>query len=264
MQLNRIPLHVVHAFTDKRFSGNPAAACPLNDWPDDELLQAIAAENNLSETAFFVNEGEYYRLRWFTPRVEVNLCGHATLASAHVIFNDPEVEQDTVVFEMRSGRLTVRRESDLMILDFPAHKPVRVMSTDRLIKSLGQKPHTIMAGGEFYLTVFDDEATVANLKPDFKLMETLDKGVIATAKGSAQLDFVSRCFVPNVGIPEDPVTGSAHCALVPYWSEKLTKKKFHARQISKRGGDLFCKYEENRVHIGGKAVTYSTGHILLD
>ena len=256
-----IPIYIIDAFTEKLFGGNPAAVCPLKAWPGDDLLQAIAAENNLSETAFFVREGSIFHLRWFTPKVEVDLCGHATLASAHVIFEHLHYEGLEIAFETKSGQLKVKKENDLLIMDFPAIKTTNVEIPDQLKESIGAAPIEVFQGSRSYIAVFTTEQEIRLLKPDFSLMLTMGMDVIATAEGDGEIDFVSRFFAPNVGIPEDPVTGSAHCALVPYWRERLDKTSFHALQVSQRGGELFCEYKGGRIIIGGKAVTYSIGNI---
>ena len=258
------PLYIVDAFAEKHFTGNPAAVCPLSEWLNDDLLQSIAAENNLSETAFFVRHGDNYKLKWFTPTVEVDLCGHATLASAHVLFAHLNYKKQEIVFETKSGNLSVKIKKDLYVLNFPAMKPAPIKSPEKLEQCLHETPMEVYKGSWFYLAVFENEAVIKKLKPDFNLMKEMGIDVIVTSKGSGEIDFVSRCFAPNAGIPEDPVTGSAHCALVPYWSDRLGRTSFHARQGSGRGGELYCEYLGDRVIIGGKAVTYSTGHIKID
>lgn len=260
----KIPLYTIDAFTEKQFAGNPAAVCPLLKWLSDDILQSIAAENNLSETAFFVRNSDIYELRWFTPTVEVDLCGHATLASAHVIFTHLDYTGQILTFKTNSGNLYVKKKNDVYLLDFPPYKITPIKSPQIIEQCLGTAPAETFKGPWFHLAVFENEETIKKLNPDFNLMEKNGIDVIVTSKGSGEIDFVSRCFVPNEGIPEDPVTGSAHCALVPYWSDKLGKTNFHARQVSKRGGELYCEYQGDRVIIGGKAVTYSIGHIILD
>lgn len=259
-----IPIYIIDAFTDKRFSGNPAAVCPLSEWLEDDVLQSIASENNLSETAFFVKDKDIYNLRWFTPEVEVDLCGHATLASAYVIFKHLNYEYSEIVFETKSGRLTVKKEKDILYMDFPVIDTSPVEIPEKLIQSLGAKPKEVLQGSWLYLAVFENESEIKTLNPDFSIMKKLEKDVVVTAKGNKSADFVSRCFAPSVGIPEDPVTGSSHCALVLYWSRKLKKTHFHALQLSKRGGELYCEYLGDRVIIGGKAVTFSIGRITLE
>jgi len=256
-----IPLYIVDAFTDKPFSGNPAAVCPLQEWLDDSLLQSIAAENNLSETAFFVPKGDGYHLRWFTPAVEVPLCGHATLASANVLFNHLGFAHEEIVFETVSGELRVRRKDDLLLMNFPARIPQPVEAPERLIQGLGLPPVEVCQSEETYLALYENENIIRAIKPDFPVLEQLDNpDIIITAQGKTS-DFVSRFFAPQVGVPEDPVTGSAHCTLIPYWAQKLNKNSLRAQQVSKRGGELFCENLGDRVQIGGKAVTYAVGEI---
>lgn len=258
----KIPLFQIDAFTNQTFSGNPAAVCPLDTWLSDAQMQAIAAENNLSETAFFVRDGDHYALRWFTPAIEVDLCGHATLASAFVIFEELDPTLDVVVFETRSGRLLVKRDRERLTLDFPSHEAVPCQAPDTLLKSLHQAPREVLLSHN-YLVVYDTESDVRSLQPDTALLSQLGRcGVIATAVGD-EVDFVSRYFVPGAGIPEDPVTGSTHCTLTPYWSQRLGKTQFHARQISSRGGELWCELHGDRVLISGYAAKYLEGSIQL-
>ena len=258
-----IPIYQVDAFTDQPFRGNPAAVCLFDAWPDDTLLQSIAMENNLSETAFLVKQGDDYGLRWFTPLVEMDLCGHATLASAHVIFNHIEPARHDVAFHTLSGVLCVTREGDLLHMDFPAHPPQPCACPPDLLRGLGKQPAETYRTG-YYLTVFDSEEEILALQPDMECLKRLDlPGVIVTAKGST-VDFVTRVFGPKVGIPEDPVTGSAQCILVPYWAQRLGKNNFHARQLSKRGGDLYCGLKGDRVDIAGYATLFLQGEILLE
>jgi PhzF family phenazine biosynthesis protein len=260
----KIPLYVVDAFTRRLFGGNPAAVCPLDVWPRAELMQQVARENNLSETAFFVPAGEArYDLRWFTPTVEMDLCGHATLASAFVIFtllDDSDAARLT--FETRSGALTVTRDGDLLTMDFPSRPPTPCDAPAELLRGLGLPPSEVLRSRD-YLVRYDSEESVRSLKPDFRLLASLDCiGIIATAEGR-ESDFVSRFFAPAAGVDEDPVTGSAHCTLVPYWSERLGKTRLRARQISERGGELLCEQRGERVGLSGHAVLYSEGHINL-
>jgi PhzF family phenazine biosynthesis protein len=257
----RIPLYQVDAFTSHLFRGNPAAICPLDRWLPDETLQSIAAENNLAETAYYVPNGKGYHLRWFTPAVEVDLCGHATLASAHVIFSiRRETTGSRVSFQSKSGELIVDREGDLYALDFPSRPPSECAVDPGLIDALGAKPKLIL-GARDYLCVFDTEEQVRALAPNMDKLCAIDRfAFIVTAPGR-DCDFVSRFFGPAKGVPEDSVTGSAHCTLIPYWSKLLGKTKLYARQISKRGGELFCEDRGERVRIAGKAVTFLEGHI---
>jgi len=251
----------VDAFSDKVFGGNPAAICPLEHWLPDATLQSIANENNLAETAYFVGSGGgRYHLRWFTPAVEIDLCGHATLASAHVLFHELGVLGDTVYFDTKSGELKVKREGDLLVMDFPSRPPIQVTVEPGLVEAMGGKPREILAARDCLLA-YDSEEEVLALQPDMNALLKLNQfAFIATARGK-NCDFVSRFFAPKQGIPEDPVTGSAHCTLIPYWAEKLGKNTLHARQISARGGELFCKLAGDRVEIAGHAVLYLKGSI---
>jgi PhzF family phenazine biosynthesis protein len=258
----KLPIFQVDAFTNNIFSGNPAAVIPLEYWLDEVKMQAIAAENNLSETAFFVNRGEYYHLRWFTPQTEVDLCGHATLASAYVIMNKIDTSLKEITFGTKSGELVVRRKGDTFSMDFPAHPPQRCDSPATLIKALGKEPKEVYTSN-YYMAVYENEDDILNLLPYMKMLKELDRlAVIVTAPGN-QVDFVSRFFAPAVGIPEDPVTGSAHCTLIPYWADRLKKTEMVAHQISQRGGEIFCEYKEKRVIIAGKAVMYLKGTIYI-
>jgi PhzF family phenazine biosynthesis protein len=259
----KLKLYQIEAFTRERFKGNPAAVCPLDDWLDDDIMQKVAAENNLSETAFFVKTGDSYALRWFTPAAEVDLCGHATLAAAFVVFNFLELSLKEINFSTRSGTLTVKREADLLAMDFPSRPAAPCPSSQILADALGVVPEYLFLSRD-YLAVYEKEETVAFLKPDMGLLARLDNclGVIVTAPGR-DVDFVSRFFAPRVGVPEDPVTGSSHCTLVPYWSSRLNKKSLHARQLSSRGGELFCEDMGDRVRIAGNAVIYLEGMIRI-
>jgi PhzF family phenazine biosynthesis protein len=259
----QIPLYQVDAFASGLFRGNPAAVCPLERWLPDDTLQSIAAENNLSETAFYVPNGEGYRLRWFTPGVEVDLCGHATLATAHVIL---EIRRETtsshVAFQSKSGKLEVERSGNLYALDFPARPPEECAIDPALNDALGIRPKLVL-GARDYLCVFESEDEVRALAPNLEKLAAIDRfAFIVTAPGK-DCDFVSRFFAPAKGVPEDPVTGSAHCTLVPYWSKRLGKRKLHARQISKRGGELWCEDRGDRVKIAGQAVQYLEGHTTI-
>lgn len=252
----------VDAFAARVFEGNPAAVCPLERWLDDGLLQAIAAENNLSETAFFVPSGSGFHLRWFTPASEVDLCGHATLATAHVLFEHLGHPGPAVSFETRSGALSVTRRGGLLEMDFPACPPTPCSESEILAKALGRQPIEVLCAVD-YLAVFDSEATVRSLTPDFALLGTLGlRGVIVTAPGKTD-DFVSRFFAPRLGIPEDPVTGSAHCTLAPYWAGRLGRHRLSARQVSKRGGRIMCTLKDDRVLLSGAAITFMEAEISL-
>ena len=256
----KLPIFQVDAFSDQLLRGNPAAICPLTEMLPEQLMLSIARENNLSETAFLVgNDGEY-RIRWFTPAFEVPLCGHATLASAVVIREFLEPGRDRVSFESASGTLGVTYEQGWYELDFPADPAVEVNAMPALTRSLGCEPVEIRQS-DYYFAVFESEQQVRDLKPDFASMMELDKfGVIVTAPGS-DVDFVSRFFAPQAGINEDPVTGSAHCTLTPYWSDRLGKDRLEARQISARGGSLRCTMRGDRVGIAGQAAVYMQGEI---
>jgi PhzF family phenazine biosynthesis protein len=258
-----IPLFQIDAFSGTLFSGNPAAVCPLDQWLDDATLQAIAAENNVSETAFFVRRGNGYDLRWFTPTMEVDLCGHATLASASAIFQFLDPSKESVDFHTKSGRLTVRRAGDLLSMDFPSRPPAPCPVPAGLAEALGKAP--VEAGlSRDLMAVFADEEEVRSMQPDMTLLARLPYfAVIVTAPGR-DADFVSRFFAPRGGIPEDPVTGSAHCTLVPYWSQRLGKTNLRALQVSARGGELFCEDCGDRVAIAGRAVRFLEGTIHLD
>ncbi len=259
----KLPVFRVSAFTRDVFAGNPAAVCPLQEWLDDEMLQAIARENNLSETAFIMPCDDGWRLRWFTPVMEVDLCGHATLAAAWVVTRRLDREARQVRFLSRSGPLTVRVDGDLLRMDFPS-QPATVLENPpaALLKGLGCAPR--FAGkAEYYFAVLDNASDVRNLQPDLAALAELDSiGVIVTAPGW-DVDFVSRFFAPSQGIAEDPVTGSAHCTLIPYWSQRLGKQSLVARQISQRSGDLLCQDRGDRVEIAGHAVLYLEGEISL-
>ena len=255
-----LPIYQVDAFTDRLFAGNPAAVCPLDAWLPDAAMQAIAAENNLSETAFFVPRGEDYDLRWFTPTVETDLCGHATQASGFIVMNRLAPQRSSVRFHTRSGPLTVTRQGDMFAIDLPAQPPEPCTMPPKFADALGRKPVQIL-GAVKYLAIYDSAAEVAALAPDTAAMMDIDRdGVIVSAPGS-DCDFVSRYFAPHAGIPEDPVTGSAHCTLVPYWAKRLGRTTLHARQISRRGGELFCELKGDRVVIAGRAALYLEGRI---
>ena len=266
MSTRKIPMYQVDAFAGHVFSGNPAAICPLEEWLPDDQMQAIAAENNLAETAFFVRNGHGYKLRWFTPGVEVDLCGHATLASAFIILNDLTPGERSVSFETKSGTLTVTRDGDLYSMDFPSRPPEPCDNAyPALIPALGGKPEAVLAARDYFV-VYGSEEELRALKPDMQALMTIDRfAVIATAPSASgkDADFVSRFFAPAKGVPEDPVTGSAHCSLIPYWSKRLGKKKLHAYQVSPRGGELWCEDRGERVTISGKAVRFFEGTIFL-
>lgn len=256
----KLKLYQVDAFTNEVFKGNPAAVVPLDNWLEDSILQNIATENNLSETAFFVNEKEGLGIRWFTPTNEVDLCGHATLASSFILFNILNYSKDKIEFNSRSGKLIVTKEKDLISLNFPSRNPQLTKVNEILIDALGKTP-TEVYFDKSTICVFDDEKTVRNLTPNIKeFLKVQTHGVIVTAKGN-NVDFVSRFFAPDVGIDEDPVTGYAHTILIPLWSKKLNKNKLHALQVSKRGGELLCEFLNERVKISGKGVLFLEGEI---
>ena len=257
-----LPIFQVDAFSSSVFSGNPAAICPLNEWLPEQTLQAIAAENNLAETAYFVRNNGRFQLRWFTPVCEVDLCGHATLASAYVLFHELNEPGDTVRFETKSGELAVRREGNLLAMNFPSRPPEPVEADPKLAAAMGGAPAEILAARD-YLIRYGSEAEVRQLAPDMEQLKRIDRfAFIATAPGN-DCDFVSRFFAPAKGIPEDPVTGSAHCTLIPYWAAQLGKSSFRARQISPRGGELLCKLSGDRVEIAGHAALFLRGRIIL-
>ena len=260
----KIPLYQLDAFADRLFAGNPAAVCPLERWLPDETLHDIAAENNLSETAFLVSKGPDHELRWFTPRVEVDLCGHATLAAAEVVFRWLRPGSTSARFDTRrAGVLGVTKRDGLLVLDFPARPPKPADPPPGLIDALGGKPSTVLASERDHMVVYGSEAEVAALAPRMAPLAALGPvGVIATARGKS-CDFVSRFFAPGVGIDEDPVTGSAHCVLTPYWARVLGKSTLDARQISARGGVLRCTSRGERVDIAGKVVPYLEGTITV-
>jgi PhzF family phenazine biosynthesis protein len=260
-----IKIYQVDAFAEKIFSGNPAAVCPLAEWIPEHVMQNIAMENNLAETAFYVKKEDRYEIRWFTPALEVDLCGHATLGSAYVLFNHENHKGDVITFfSHRSGILTVKKEQHLLTLDFPADILKAVDITDKHWVGFGVKPKEVYRGKTDFMMVFESESQVKSLNPDFRLVNQLDcRGVIATSKGD-KVDFVSRFFAPQSGIDEDPVTGSAHTSLTPYWSNKLGKKTLNAIQLSKRQGILSCTDNGDRVLISGQGRLYLKGEIQVD
>ncbi len=259
----KLKQYQVDAFATRVFEGNPAAVCPLEAWLDDGLMQSIATENNLSETAFFVPSGNGFELRWFTPDGEVDLCGHATLASAHVLFNILDYQRERICFSTRSGDLFVTQKDRLLEMNFPATPLKRIDIDAKLAAAFGQAPSELWSDMD-YVAVFENETVIRNLDPDQLLLKQLDlRGVIVTAP-SSHCDFVSRFFAPKHGIPEDPVTGSAHCALAPYWAARLGKTVLQARQISKRGGDVGCEVNGDRVLLRGSAVVFMEGEIFVD
>jgi PhzF family phenazine biosynthesis protein len=262
-----MPIAIFHvdAFTANPFAGNPAAVCPLVEWLDDKVLLSVAAENNLSETAYFVPRGNHYELRWFTPRCEVKLCGHATLASGFVLMQILAPELKSVRFETRySGVLTVSRESNLFAMDFPSLTPWPCAAPPAaLTEVLGKTPDQVLQIEDNYFAVYQNEEVVRSIRPDLKLLEELHPAGVAITAPGRNADFVSRYFAPSYGIPEDPVTGSTHCSLAPYWAQRLGKRTLHARQVSERGGEIWCEVKEQRVILKGNAVLTLRGELLI-
>ncbi|WP_116105390.1 PhzF family phenazine biosynthesis protein [Lewinella sp. IMCC34191] len=267
--MHNLPLYQVDAFTDKLFGGNPAAVVPVPEFPSDKLMQQIAAENNLSETAFVVIRGKgKFDIRWFTPASEVRLCGHATLAAAHVLYRSGGKDLERLRFKTKAGEIiTVDPDTDegSYTMTFPADKPKKVKSSKKVRGALaGLKPVSVYEGTDDLIVVLEDQQQVESLKPNHHIIAKLkQRGLIVTAPGN-KVDFVSRCFYPVQGIEEDPVTGSAHTVLAPLWAKKLKKKKLTARQLSSRGGRLYCEMRGKKVRISGQAITYLAGQVLLD
>jgi len=259
----KIPYFHVDAFTGDGFLGNPAGVCILQDWPADSVLQAIAAENNLSETAFVIERDGFWDLRWFTPTTEVDLCGHATLAPAFVITKCLKHPASPVKFQSKSGPLLVNCESERLVLDFPSRPAAACPIPDQLGAALGRKPVEVLKARD-YLVLLESEEDVRNLRPDITALQRIEAYAFITTAPGQKSDFVSRFFAPRVGVGEDPVTGSAHCTLIPYWAKRLGKQKLHALQLSKRGGELFCEDRGARVGIGGRATLYMRGELDLD
>lgn len=260
MKLN---LFQVDAFAENIFEGNPAAVIPLENWLPDNIMQNIASENNLSETAFFVPSKNSFHIRWFTPATEVDLCGHATLATAHVLFNHLNFKDNEIQFDSRSGILKVKKDGEQIILDFPTSFVTETELSENIKEAFNIQPEKCFKGKDDLMFIFRNESDIHNLIPDFQKIKTLkERGVIVTAK-SEKFDFISRFFGPAVGINEDPVTGSAHTMLIPFWAEKLNKNKLVAKQVSKRGGILYCNFHGDRVEIGGNAKTYLIGEISI-
>ena len=258
-----IRIYQIDAFAERVFTGNPAAVCPLNAWLPDSVMQSIAMENNLAETAFYVYEKEGLRIRWFTPTVEVDLCGHATLATAFVLFHHEKYSGDKIVFNSRSGPLTVTRSGDRLTLNFPVDVLREVAALPELEKGLGLAPLKTFKGKTDYMLVFENESQIKNMQPDFKQIAQVEaRGIIVTAPGD-HVDFVSRFFGPQSGGDEDPVTGSAHTSLTPYWADILKKNTFEAMQLSKREGKLHCTLKGDRVEITGEGKTFMTGKIFI-
>lgn len=257
-----LPIYQVDAFASRLFGGNPAAVVMLPEWLPDETLQAIAQENNLAETAFVVSHSEAFELRWFTPAVEVDLCGHATLAAAYVLLSHGYTLQSQVSFRYQGGTLTVTREGDLLAMDFPSRPATAVACETSLTQALRATPQEVHRSRDL-LVVFEKQAEVEALQPDIALIAKLDAFAVMTTAPGRACDFVYRFFAPRVGIPEDPATGSAQCTLVPYWSERLGKTRLHAFQLSRRVGEFFCENRGDRVKIAGHAVEYLSGRIVV-
>lgn len=258
-----VPIHQVDAFTDRLFAGNPAAVVLLDDFPEDRVMQAVAAENNLAETAFLAPAGSGWAIRWFTPTVEVPLCGHATLASAWVILDRVEPGRPSVTFETRSsGRLTVRRSGGGLVMDFPANPPAPISPPPGLAAILGAEPQAVLTTARQYIAVLASAGEVRGLAPDLAGIAALDRrGMVVTAPGDAGYDCVSRYFAPRDGIPEDPVTGGVHCALAPYWCARLARGEIRAWQASARGGEIVCRHRGDRVELEGRCTPYLQGMI---
>lgn len=259
-----IPIYQVDAFTNQLFKGNPAAVCPLDSWLADDILLNIAKENNLAETAFCVKQGQQYEIRWFTPEIEMDLCGHATLATAHVLFHEKGYTEDQIVFISMSGKLQVAKEAGFYSMDFPSRKPVATSLPEVIAKGLNLAPKEVYKSRD-YVLVYNTEEEIKRLVPNVAILNTINLdpgGIIVTAKGE-KVDFVSRFFTPLASLFEDPVTGSAHCSLIPFWAERLGKNQLLAHQISERGGVLHCEYQGERVIIKGEAITFLKGTIHL-
>ena len=263
--MSRYPIYQVDAFTDKMFAGNPAAVCPLEQWLPDATMQQLAMENNLAETAFFVKQDDgSFHIRWFTPAVEVDLCGHATLATAYILFNELGYKDDLIRFQSKSGVLNVTRNGEMITLDFPANPPQPVAPPAGLFEGLKITSSKVYFGAWDYVVVLDSQEAVEQLQPDFLVLSNIkSRGVTVTAKGN-EVDFVSRCFFPQSGINEDPVTGSAHTITTAYWSKELGKTKLTAKQLSPRGGELFCELKGDRVLMSGKGKLYLKGEYYVD
>jgi PhzF family phenazine biosynthesis protein len=261
----KLPIYIADAFTNKLFRGNPAAICPLHEWLPEKTMQSLAAENNLSETAFIIEEDDHFRIRWFTPTAEVKLCGHATLASAHIFYTELGHSKPEIWFESLSGMLKVAwKSANTYTLDFPANPPEQVTDIpEGIFKGLGIEAAPVFKTSFDYMVVLPSQQSIENLKPDFSILATVKaRGVVTTAKG-IEADFVSRCFYPQSGINEDPVTGSAHTIMVPYWAKELGKTHFNAIQLSQRKGYLECELKNNRVLMSGNAVTYLKGEYII-
>jgi len=259
----KIPIYQVDAFASEIFKGNPAAVCPLTEWLPDQVMQNIAMENNLSETAFFIEDGDVFQIRWFTPKAELDLAGHPTLASAHILINEYKNNNSSLIFKTKIGdTLNVSINENLYLMNFPSRPPKVVNDTSNIFEALKKNPIELLAHRDL-IAVFENQEDISSINPDLEKLKKLDyPSVVVTAVGDNS-DFVSRNFAPKLGIPEDPVTGSSHCELIPYWSKKLDKKEMTAFQISERGGKIHCTDNNDRVLIGGEAVTFFRGEIDL-
>jgi PhzF family phenazine biosynthesis protein len=259
----KLPVYHINAFAEGVFSGNPAAVCPLDRWLDDEVLQLIARENSLPVTAFFVEQGDCYELRWFTPTVELNLCGHGTLAAASVLFDHLHAPKEALIFKARGETFQVVKDGQRLCMSFPVLEAMPCPTKpEDLVRALGREPKEILKARN-YLAVYESEEDIRAVTPDPELLKEVDSlGVIVTAKGVSS-DFVSRYFAPKIGIPEDAATGSAHCTLAPYWSRRLGKRKLHAIQLSQRRGELWCEVFEDRVTMTARAVRYAEGFLYV-
>ena len=257
----KIPIYQVDAFASVIFKGNPAAVCPLKEWLPDQVMQNIAMENNLSETAFFIEDNGIYHIRWFTPKAELDLAGHPTLATAHIILNELDKNINTINFQTKIGdTLKVNLDKNLYIMDFPSRPPKNINEIEILYEALGKKPRELLAHRDL-IAIFDNEEEIQSISPNMsKLMQLSYPSIVITAIGN-EVDFVSRNFAPKLGIPEDPVTGSSHCELIPYWSKILNKNEMIAHQLSERGGEIYCGYNNERVSLGGEAITFLRGEI---
>ena len=259
----KLKIYIANAFSDNKFGGNLAAVVPLSEWLSDRLMQQIAEQNNLAETAYIIPQGDDYAIRWFTPVVEVDLCGHATLASAHIMFEHLGYSRDQIIFHSKSGQLRVRRNQEKITLDFPADEPEKIPDLELIDKALGIKSSKVFKSRFDYMVVLESQSYIETLKPDLTLINKLPgRGLIVTAKGD-NVDFVSRCFFPQSGIDEDPVTGSAHVVMVPYWAKQIGKNKLSAIQLSSRRGYLDCELAGDRVLISGHAHTYLEGDFYI-
>ena len=257
-----LKLYQIDAFATKVFEGNPACVMPLISWLDDALMQKIAMENNLSETAFFVPKGEDFEIRWFTPSKEVNLCGHATLASAYVLFELLDYDRDSIVFHSKSGALHIKRENDLISMDFPSEPPISCKTPSAIIEAFGIEPVEVLKSVD-YIVVFENETDIRAIKPNYEALKKLDLRGVCITTTDTKYDFVSRFFAPNYGVDEDSVTGSAYTQLMPYWTKRLGKDKLFSKQVSMRGGELMCEHKGERIMIAGKCVSYMVGDVQI-